>query len=305
MADEPVAEQSDQEQAHGGVVSSAVSLADPPDSEEEEAYGGPVKSFLDHLEDLRWVLIKAGIALALGMIICMAGGNILIGFLKAPLVSSGIQNDVSIHVLSPIGGFMVLLQLTFWGGMAIAFPAIIYFVGDFVIPALKPTEKKYIFVAFLIGAGLFVAGACLGFFFILPASLKAFLVFNEWLGLKSDMWRAEDYFPFVSKLILGVGFSFELPVVILTLVKLELVSHEMLSKARRYMIVGNLILAAFVTPQDPLSTVMMAAPLQILFEICIWISAYWDRQRKRVEALEAASGKGNTDDSAGSETKNS
>ena len=122
--------------------------------------------------------------------------------------------------------------------------------------------------------------------------------------MDSERWRAEEYFPFVSKLILGVGFSFELPVVVLTLVKLELISHETLSKARRYMIVGNLILAAFVTPQDPLSTVMMAAPLQILFEICIWISAYWDRQKKRAEALEAASSEGNEAGKAGSETKN-
>lgn len=254
-----------------------------PPAEEEEDFGGPIKSFLEHLEDLRWVIIKSVAALAIGMLACMFGGKYLIAALKTPLIQAGIQDDVRIEVFGPIAGFMIVLRLAFWGGLVIALPFILYFIGDFVIPALRPVEKKYLYSAFGIGTGLFVLGGCLGFFWILPVSLKAFIIFNDWAGLPSQIWRGEDYFPFISKLVLGVGISFELPVLVLTLVKLGLLSHESLVKGRKYMVVGNLVIAAFITPQDLISTVMMAAPLQILYETCIWISAYWLRQERKRE----------------------
>ena len=267
-------------------IAPAPEQTEADDTNAEEVHGGPVKSFLEHLEDLRWVIIKAGIALVVGMIVCIASANYLIEVMKIPLVTSGIQEEVKIQSLGPLSGFMVVLNLSFWGGAALAFPLILYFIGDFVVPALKPDEKRYLGYGFGIGAGLFVVGAAFAFFWILPASLKAFVIFAKWAGLPATIWDAKEYFPFVSKLILGVGASFELPVVVLTMVRLGIVDHVMLAKARKYMVVGNLVLAAFITPQDLVSTIMMAAPLQVLYEICIWIARYWARGKVPAEKVD-------------------
>ena len=254
--------------------------------EEDGEYGGPVKTFLEHLEDLRWVIIKVVVAVGVAMILCMFAGPVLVEVLKRPLIASGIQEDVRIQAIGPISGFMVVMKLAFWGGLAISFPLILYFIGDFVIPALKPNEKRFMGWGFAISAGLFVVGAAFAFFWILPASLKAFVVFNQWVGLPAEFWDAKEYFPFVSKLVLGVGASFELPVVVLTLVRMGLFDYKALITARKYMVVGNLILAAFITPQDILSTIMMAAPMQLLYEACIWIAKYWSIRDAKREAVE-------------------
>jgi sec-independent protein translocase protein TatC len=261
-------------------------LKDAPPAEESDQgdFGGPVKPFLDHLEDLRWVIIKTAVALAVGMIACLCGAKFLVEFLQAPLINASGEKIMEISVIGPLSGFTVALRLAFWGGLALSFPLIAYFIGDFVVPALKSEERKYLYAGFGIGAGLFAVGATFAYKLILPFSALAFMRFNEWIELPSSFWTAQEYFPFVSKLVLGVGFSFELPVVILTLVRLGVLSHETLAKGRKYMVVGNLILAAFITPQDIFTTIMMAAPLQVLYEICIWIAAFWARQERKRQA---------------------
>ncbi|HVR34354.1 MAG TPA: twin-arginine translocase subunit TatC, partial [Methylomirabilota bacterium] len=107
------------------------------DSDDEE--GGPVKSFLEHLEDLRWVLIKSGAALLIAMVLCMVAAPVLTTILTWPLENSG--ENIKLEFLSPMGGFMVTLKVAFWGGMILALPAILFFLGDFVVPALKRNER--------------------------------------------------------------------------------------------------------------------------------------------------------------------
>jgi sec-independent protein translocase protein TatC len=115
--------------------------------------------------------------------------------------------------------------------------------------------------------------------------------YNAWLGIPSQVWRVEEYFRFVITFMMGMGLSFEVPVLLLTLVKLEVLSHETLTKGRRYFFVGNLVLCAFITP-DFISTFFMVIPVQILLEICILISAYWDRQKKAAAAAALLPGSG-------------
>ncbi|MCD8533872.1 MAG: twin-arginine translocase subunit TatC [Verrucomicrobia bacterium] len=121
----------------------------------------------------------------------------------------------------------------------------------------------------------------MAYYWVAPISIKAFIGLGEWLKSPPAVWTAESYYGFVPKLVLGMGLAFELPIVILTLVKLNIISAEFLVNGRRYMIMANLILSAFITPQDVISTIMLAAPLQILFEICILIARHWDKQEKR------------------------
>lgn len=261
-------------------------MADEPlealsDPEEEE--GGPVKSFLEHLEDLRWVLIKVIAAVLIGMTICMVASPYVVEFLEWPMKQAGIP--INLEIISPIGGFMMSMKMAFWGGLVFALPFVLFFIAQFVMPALKKNEKPYFRKAFVIGGGLFMMGVILCYGVIMPIALKGMIAFNEWLGFKSTMWRAEEYMQFVVMFMVGMGLSFEIPVVVLTLVKLGIISHELMAKSRMYFFIANMVICAFITP-DAISTVFMVLPVQILMEICIQISAHWERQKRKAEALQ-------------------
>jgi len=316
----------------------------------DEDGGGPVKSFLEHLEDFRWVLVKVSVALALAMLICLIGANYVMAIVKWPLTHAKIKypgtnqvvtvsfgtnrlghfqlsdaqekslnlgtnrfvavtvepltlgtnqvlgwqvdpNPASVHDseqmqielinLSPVGGFFVAMQVAFYGGLVLSAPFIFYFVIGFVFPALKINEQKYVFRALFIGGGLFLVGVAFCYFVLMPIALTASQKYSNWLGLGASQWRAEDYISFVCRFMLGMGLGFEMPVVILTLVKIGVLSYATLSKARRYMIVINLILGAFLTTPEVVTQVLMFIPLQLLYEITVWIAWYWDRQEKK------------------------
>ncbi len=338
-------------------------MADPteeprPEQTEEDG-GGPVKTFLEHLEDLRWMLIKSGSALLVGMIVCLYATDKVVSILKWPLeraallqighqqkvlvrlgleqlfsfqpltnriagldlgtnrtvivqieliaegtnllVSARVDKDpppeelagsaTDLIYLDPAAPFMSSLHLAFFAGILLAAPFIFYFVGQFVMPALKIKEKKYFLRAFGIGVGLFVMGVCFCYFIIMPRALKFAELFALWMGIKVPEWRAETYFGFVTKFMLGMGLGFELPVVLLALVKIGFLDYKKLSAMRRYMIVINLILGALLTTPEVFTQIMMAIPLQLLYEISVWIAWYWERKEKKRKA-EA----GSTDD---------
>jgi sec-independent protein translocase protein TatC len=335
----------------------------------EEAEGGPVKSFLEHLEDFRWVLIKSVVAFVLGMLICLFGANNVVAILKWPLshnpmrslarackiplpysslyhhstnqvaivsfgtnqlgnfdiapalqkslnlgtnpvvavqiepmmigtnqvlgwsVSPGpgtIPDDSRLNIelinLSPAGAFFVAFQVAFYGGMVLASPFILYFIASFVFPALRFHERKHVYRALFFGGGLFLTGIAFCYFILMPVALAAAQLYANWMGFSSFQWRAEDYISFVCKFMLGMGLGFELPVVILTLVKIGVVKYSTLAKARRYMIVINLILGAVLTTPEPITMIVMFVPLQFLYEITVWIAWYWDRQEGKREA---------------------
>ena len=255
-----------------------------PDPEEEE--GGPVKTFLEHLEDLRWVLIKCFASLMLGMVTCLVAASYVTEFLKRPLEGSG----MNLEAIGPIGPVVISMKIALYGGFTLALPFILYFIADFVLPALKRHEKKYFKLAFFIGTGLFLAGVSLCYFVILEISLRGLVAMNKWLGLSATFWRAEEYFSFVLMFMMGMGISFELPVVLLTLVRMGFISHQTLVKSRAYLLIGNLVVCAFITP-DALSTIFMVLPVQALIEICIMISRYWERQKRIAEAAALAPSK--------------
>ena len=260
------------------------------DPEEEE--GGPVKTFLEHLEDLRWVLIKCFAALLLGMAACLVASPQIIEVLKWPLIKSG--SDINPVTFGPVGGVVISMKVALWGGVTLALPFILYFIADFVVPALKRTEKKYFIRAFIIGGGLFIAGILLCYFVMMQVSLKGLAAYNAWLNLPSDVWRAEEYFSFVLMFMVGMGVAFEIPVLILTLVRMGVIPHETLVKGRMYFYVGAMVVCAFITP-DALSTVFMVVPVIVLMEICILISKHWERQRRLAEAAELAASRHLTD----------
>jgi sec-independent protein translocase protein TatC len=328
----------------------------PPHSSSEEEYpeeeeGGPVKPFLEHLEDLRWVLIKSVATVILGMVICLVAANKLVGILTWPLdranlrleqaaveredlrvwmewgtnltrfpvgpggvdMLPGITNGVwtlrmvptqvgtnwvlGVHaeptgpeyvskgkrnliILGPMEGFKVALQVAIYGGLALASPFLLYFAGQFVLPALRRDEKNYLLKAVTMGTVLFALGVLFCYFVVVQIVLMAAVNFSHWLDFGADQWRASDYIGVVCKFMLGMGAGFELPIVLLTLVKLDLLDYQKLSKFRPYWVVVNLMLSSVLTPPDPVSMLLMALPLQVLYEFSVLVARYWARKEK-------------------------
>jgi sec-independent protein translocase protein TatC len=128
-----------------------------------------------------------------------------------------------------------------------------------------------------IGGGLFLVGISFCYFLLMPVALAASQMYSNWLGLGAMHWRAEEYISFVCKFMLGMGLGFQLPVVILTLVKIGVLNYRLLRSMWRYMIVINLILGALLTTPEVITQVMMAGPLYGLYEITVWIAWYWEQ----------------------------
>src|SRR5437667_532060 len=145
-------------------------------------------------------------------------------------------------------------------------------------------EQKYVYRGLLFGGGLFLSGVTFCYFVLMPVALAASQMYSNWLGFGAFQWKAEDYISFVAKFMLGMGLGFEMPVIILTLVKIGVLNYGVLSKGRRYMIVINLILGALLTTPEVITQLIMFLPLQILYEISIWIAWYWQREEKKREA---------------------
>jgi sec-independent protein translocase protein TatC len=327
------------------------SKASPAGPDDE---GGPVKSFLEHLEDFRWLVIKCGAALLVCLIVCLYAVPQIVAVLKWPLkraalvrvhderkalvrfgtntvatlelttnqigsldlgtnwftvlqvqpvvVGSNVLLSVSVEknpasatllesatdliYLDPAAPFFSSMLLAFYGGILLASPFIFFFIAQFILPALKIREKKYVLRAAFIGVGLFLAGVAFCYFFVLARALKFAEWWALWMGVKVPEWRAETYFSFVTKFLLGMGLGFELPVVLLALVKIGILDFKKLTALRRYMIVINLILGALLTTPEPFTQIVMAVVLQILFEISVWVAWYWERQEKNRTARE-------------------
>lgn len=142
-------------------------------------------------------------------------------------------------------------------------------------------QRHYVYRGLGFGIGFFLLGVAFCYFVLIPAALAASQKYSQWLGLSPDQWEAGEYISFVCKFMLGMGLGFEMPVVILTLVKIGVVNYRLLSKARMYVIVINLILGAVLTTPEVITQLMMFLPLQILYEVSVWTAWYWERQEKQ------------------------
>jgi Tat protein translocase TatC len=172
-------------------------------------------------------------------------------------------------------------------GIVVSFPLLLLFLLQFILPGLHSHEKRVLWPAMAVGFGLFLAGSAFAYYLVLP---RALLFFAEWssdMGISND-WRIGEYISFATQFTLLFGASFELPVVVMVFVKLGLLSYETMSRTRSYAIVAIFVAAAVLTPTpDMLTMTLMAAPMIILYEICIWL-AFFDRKKNRIKEEQEA-----------------
>ncbi|MCW1924182.1 twin-arginine translocase subunit TatC [Luteolibacter arcticus] len=195
-------------------------------------------------------------------------------------------NVQMMSTLKPTEGFMLSMKLAFFAGIIVAFPLLLMFILQFVLPGLHSHEKRVMWPALAIGFGLFLFGVAFAYFFVLP---RALVFFHEWslkLGVSND-WRIGEYITFATQFTLLFGLSFELPVVVMVLVKIGLLGYESMSRTRAYAILAIVVVAAIITPTpDAFTLCLMAAPMILLYEGCIWLAWLDARKLRRAEEAE-------------------
>ncbi len=197
-------------------------------------------------------------------------------------------NLIEMSALNVPEVFMLSLKISLFAGLILSLPLLLYFLAQFIFPGLTAKEKRAVLPAVGIGFGLFLVGAAFAYWVVTPRVLEFFHGYADELGVASE-WRIGYYVSFVSQLVLIFGLSFELPVVVLTLVKLEILSYQFMAKNRSYAIIIIFTVAAIITPTPDAPTLcLLAVPMVILYEFCIWMAFFMDRKRKRLEAEEEA-----------------
>ena len=228
------------------------------------------RPFLDHLEELRMTIFRCVIALTVGVVIAAPLIPVIIGLLKRPLYGIVEDPDLFLRSLQVTGAFSVSMKIAFWGGLILSCPFLLLFVGRFVFPGLTQTEKKAVKSVAALSVGLFFVGITLAYFFTLPMALAMMLKMHGWLGVQAQ-WTVNSYIGFTLHLLIAFGLAFEMPAIVLLLGRLGIVSSDQLRKKRPIAIIVLLILAAALTPPDVASQLLMAVPLIVLYELCIWL----------------------------------
>lgn len=246
--------------------------------------------FLDHLEELRWRILWCILAVVVGFVV---GLLIFTSMDVMQLLTAPAQrifgSEWRMQGLAPTDPFFIMIKISLTIGLILAFPIIVYQIWSFMAPALEKHEKRAIVPALYMGLVLFLAGVAMAYFIALPISLRFLVgIGTEWL---ESAYRATDYIGFVVKLLLAFGVLFELPVVILVLSALGLVTPAFLRAKRRHAFVLIAVLAALLSPGDVISvTVIMMAPLYLLYEGSIFISVMmWRKRDAREHKIEEAS----------------
>ena len=273
-------------------------------------------TFTEHLGELRDRLIRSMIALVVGVVICFAASGPIQDVLSKPLRALPLKDtpalatgtattgtppsnvaapvapatntptaavkpprDFKWTVLNPFESIKVKLKIATYGGLLLAFPFILWQLCAFVFPGLKPSERKLVKIL-LMGCGtLGILGVAVAYLGVFPLILPYLLEYTpEWVSVQL---RLDETLALIVKGLAGFAVAFQFPMVVLTLVYMDLLNPKTLREHRRVVIVGLAVAAAFLTPPDPLSMMIMLVPLLLLYEASIWASYILIRRKNR------------------------
>ena len=239
--------------------------------------GDEEKPFLEHLEDLRTMIVRMVMTLLISTIGTFVFYQELFIAILYPLVLAGFAKNIEearkILINTDVAGpFMMAVNVSLIAAVIISFPLLLIFLLQFILPGLKPNEKKLVFPAIAIGTGLFLSGATFAYWVVLPKALQFFAEFAKSVGAV-QMWSLSEYITFTTRFILVFGISFELPVIVMALVKLDILNYKLMKSTWRHAIVAITLFAAIITPTPDVFTLMlMSGPLYVLYAICVWLA---------------------------------
>ncbi len=256
--------------------------AEPEQQEEAEGMG-----FLDHLEELRWRLIRAGIAFLVAAIASAFYSEFLVNeVLIRPLKESG--PNIQLQNLVPYGQISLYLQVVVFTAFVLAFPFLVWQIWQFVEPGLHESERAASRFMILFISACFFSGIAFGYFVFLPISLKFFAGFGS--DLIANNIAVQDYISFFLGTLLTTGLVFELPFISYVLSKIGLLTPAFMRFYRRHAVITLLVVAAIVTPStDMVTQMVIAIPMLLLYELSILVSGRVQKNRNRKLMQESAS----------------
>ena len=226
----------------------------------------------DHLEELRARIILALAGLVVGVVICLFFGSHLMRFIAQPYETtvSKLGQEPALIAIRPPEKFLVYLKTCLLFGLIVSCPWVFYHFWAFVSAGLYRQEKKYIYTIVPFSAVLFVTGSIFFIKVVAPITIRFFISFNPGISVESR-WTLQNYVNLVLWLTLVFGAAFQMPIVIVCLEKLGIVSLDALRKARKFVVLALVIIAAMATPPDVISQISLAIPLYALYEGSILI----------------------------------
>lgn len=243
-------------------------------------------SVVEHLEELRRRILWSLLALLVGVAAAFAFSRSLLRAVEWPL------RGTQLVILHPLELVYSLVKLSVVAGAVLASPVILYQAIAFVLPALTRQERRYLFRYLPAGLLLFLAGAAFGFFVFLPFVLRFAL------GYATDLVRPElsleRYLTFVFSMTLPFGILFELPVITLVLVRLDILTPETLIRGRKWALLATVVIAAIFAPPDMVSPILMSLPIYGLYEVSIWVARLGARAAAASRPADAESPAGST-----------
>jgi sec-independent protein translocase protein TatC len=241
----------------------------------------PGMTLMEHLEELRKRIIHSAFYLAVGFFVCWFFRDRIVNILQAPLNKIG-KSLVFTH---PMDALNLDLQVALLAGAIVASPFILYQVWLFIAPGLYQKERRFVVPFMAATVGLFLTGASFGYFYVLPAAIEILVV--KFGHNFTPMVTIEDYSSFFLSVILGLGISFELPILIFFLAMFGIVSPRFLWNNIRYAILVVFLVAAIICPSpDPWTMCIYAVPMLVLYLIGIAV-AWWVHPSRKKEKVSA------------------
>lgn len=226
--------------------------------------------FLDHLEELRWRLLKSVISVFVMMVVCFFFSDYILEVLLYP--GKNIDPPVPLQVLKVQTVFIIKLEIALFAGIILSLPVIFYQLWQFLAPGLLKKERKLLPIIVFFSVLCFLIGGAFAYFIIIPYALQFFLSLAP-MEIENNI-ALDFYIGFLLRLIIVFGVVFELPMLSLILSKFGILTPQFMRKYRKYAIVGAFILGAILTPPDPTTQMFLAIPIILLYELSIFISYF-------------------------------
>jgi sec-independent protein translocase protein TatC len=224
-------------------------------------------TFTEHLAELRIRLVKGLAVVAIFFVIGYIFRSQILYLIKKPLGEA-----IPLHAFDMFEPFFASLQIATYTGLFFGLPFLVYEIMMFCLPALRPNEKRVVVAGMVSGIFLLYGGIIFSYLFILPLLIPQLSGFFK-TGVEQT-FSLKMYIDKVFQFVIGFGLGFQLPIVLVILVRIGIISVESLRKNRKYMIIVIFIIAAVLTPPDVISQMLLAIPLLVLYEISIWVSAF-------------------------------
>ncbi len=235
------------------------------------------QSIVEHLTELRQRIVRSLIVVVLAILVAVIYAHDAFTYIMGT-VTQGTDIPVEVVQVNFADAFLTEFRLAIIAGLVIAFPFVLYQLIAFVLPALRPTERRLLWIGLPFATVMFVLGWAFGWFVVVPISKSFFLSVSSSAGIK-NLITPEKYLSFVLGICNPLGIAFELPLVVLILARIGLVSAGFLSRIRKYAFLVLLIIAAVLSPPDVISMAIFMVPLYGLYEFSILLARIAGKKR--------------------------